>query len=68
MSFSTQILILAIASLSFTTSSILCEFAMLPDVYILVSPQEEGSTHLEAHLSKKLRALSVIILVCLGNT
>ena len=41
---------------------------MLPDVYILLSPQEEGSTHLEAHLSKKLRALSVIILVCLGNT
>ena len=67
-SFSAQILILSITPLLFISDSILCEFAMLPDVYILLSPQEEGSTHLEAHLSKKLRALSVIILVCLGNT
>ena len=36
-----QILILAIAPLSFISVSILCEFAMLPDVYILLSPKEE---------------------------
>ena len=36
-----QILILAIAPLSFISVSILCEFAMLPDVYILLSPQKE---------------------------
>ena len=38
---SAQILILAIASLLFISVSILCELAMLPDVYILLSPQEE---------------------------
>ena len=32
--FSTQNLILAIAQLSFISVSILCEFAMLPDVYM----------------------------------
>ena len=55
----------------------LCEFAMLLDVYILLSPQEEEvhssscgnrCTHLAAHSSKRLNPLSVIILVCLGNT
>ena len=72
-SFSTEILILAIVSLSFISVCILCEFAMLLDVYILLHPQEEevhpsGSTHLVAHSSKRLNPLSVIILVCLGNT
>ena len=38
---STQILIFAIAPISFISFSILCEFAMLPDVYTLLSPQEE---------------------------
>ena len=56
---------------------ILCEFVMLLDVYILLSPQEEEvhssscgnrCTHLAAHSSKRLNPLSVIILVCLGNT
>ena len=37
----TQTLILATAPLSFTSVSILCEFVMLSDVYILLSPQEE---------------------------
>ena len=33
-----QILILAVALLSFSSVGILYEFAMLPDVYILLSP------------------------------
>ena len=37
----TEILILAIVRVSLILVSILCEFAMLPDVYILLSPQEE---------------------------
>ena len=54
-----------------------CELAMLLDVYILLSPQEEEvhssscgnrCTHRAAHSSKRLNLLSVIILVCLGNT
>ena len=32
---------LAIAPLSFISVSILCEFAMLPDVYILLSPKAQ---------------------------
>ena len=40
-SLSTQILILTIAPLLFISVSILCEFPMLPDVHILLSPQEE---------------------------
>ena len=76
-SLSTQILILATTPLSFISVSIFYKFAMLPDVYILLSPQEEEvyssslgrrCTHLAAHSSKRLNPLSVIILVCLGNT
>ena len=76
-SLSTENLILAIAPLSFISVAILCEFAILPDVYILLSPQEEEAhssswgdrcTHLETHSSKLLNTLPVIILVCLGNT
>ena len=68
--------ILAIMPLLFISVSILCEFARLPDVYILLSPQEEDVqsssrgkrfTHLTTHPSKRLNPLSVIILVCLGN-
>ena len=74
-SLSTQILILAIVPLLFISVSIFCEFAMLPDVYILLSPQEEKvhfswgnrCTHLAADPSKILSPLSVIILACLGN-
>ena len=62
---------------SATFAFILYEFAMLLDVYILLSPQEEEvhssscgnrCTHLEAPSSKRLNTLSVILLVCLGNT
>ena len=70
-------IILSIVSLSFISGYILCEFAMLLHVYILLFPQEEEvqfssfgnrCTHLAAHSSKILKLLSVIILVCLGNT
>ena len=53
------------------------EYAMLLDLYVLLSLQEEEvlsssygnrCTHLAAHSSKRLNLLSVIILVCLGNT
>ena len=76
-SLSIQILILTIATLSFISVSILCEFAMLPDMHILSSQQEEQvhysswgyrCTHLEAYSSKSLSHLSVIILVCPDNT
>ena len=75
MSLSTQILNLTIGPLSFISSSILCQFAMLPNVYILLSPQKEEvhsfwgdrCTPLAAYSSKRLNPLSVI-LVCLGNT
>ena len=50
---------------------------MLPDLYILLFPQEDEEhstswgnrcTNLEAHSSKRLNPLCVIILVCLSNT
>ena len=68
---------LPIPQLSFILVSIVCEFAMLPDVYILLSPQEEEvhtsscgnrSAHLAAHSSKRLNLLSVITSVRLSNT
>ena len=55
----------------------LCKFAMLLYMYILLSPQEEEvhsssygnrRIHLAAHSSKIVNHLSVIILVCRGNT
>ena len=74
---STQIFISAIAPHLFISVSILCEFAMLPEMYLLLFPQEE-EVHssswvdrcicLTAHSSKRLDPLSVIILACLGNT
>ena len=60
----------ALAPLSFILVFILYKFAMLLDVYILLSPQEEevhssscGNIfrHLAAHSSKRLDPLSVII-------
>ena len=50
-SLSTQILILATVKLLLSSNSILCEFAMLQDVYILLA--EGRGTHLAAHLSKR---------------
>ena len=40
-SISTEIVILAIAPLLFISVGIFCELAVLPDVYVLVSPQEK---------------------------
>ena len=40
-SISTEIVILAIAPLLFISVGIFCELAILPDVYVLVSPQEK---------------------------
>ena len=51
-SFSAQILILSITPLLFISDSILCEFAMLPDVYILLSPQETDE-HIWQHIHQK---------------
>ena len=62
---------------TFVSVSILCKFAMLPDVYILLSPQEEEvhssswgnrGKRLVAYSPKRLNPLSFILLVCLGNT
>ena len=64
-------------SLSFISVCILYQFAILLDVCILLSPQEEDvhssscwnrCKHLAAHSSKILDLLSIIILACLGNT
>ena len=68
-----QILILAVAPLLFISVSILCELAMLPGVYILLSSLEEQMhssswEHICKHWWKRLNPLSVIILVCLHNT
>ena len=58
---------LAIAPFLFILFSVLCECAMVPDVYILLSSQEEEvhysswghiSTHSAAHSSKRFKPLS----------
>ena len=68
-SFSTKIITLTIALLLFISHSILCEFAMVPFVYLLLSLHEEEvhssswvdrCTHLAAHSSKRLNSLSAI--------
>ena len=72
--FCTKILTVEIAPFLFVSSAIPCEFAMVPYVYILLSPQEEEVhwslrgqyRHLAAHSSKRLTPLSAIILY-LGN-
>ena len=64
-------------SAAFISFSILCEFAMLRNVYILLTPLEkevhssslgDRCTHLAAHSSERLNSLYVIVIVCLGNT
>ena len=73
-SLSTQILILAIAPLLFISVSVLSEFTILPDVYILPSPQVHSSswgdrcTHVAVHSSKRWNPLSFIRYEYLGNT
>ena len=70
----TNILTLAIAPFLFFLVSVICEFAMVPGVYILLSPQEEEvhysswaghkCTHSAVHSSKKIKSLSDIMLLC----
>ena len=75
--FRIKILILAIVTLLFISVCILCEFAILLDVYILLSLRKKRCTILlyeqmyiagSTFIKKRLNPLSVIILVCLGNT
>ena len=65
---STKILTLAIAPFLFVFVGVNCEFAILPGVYILLSPQEEEvlilpkiyrhrCTHLATHSSKRFKPL-----------
>ena len=74
---STKIFILTIALVLFISVSILCEFAMLPVVYILRFYSARGSAfysrsdryiYLAVYSSGRLNTLSTIILICLGNT
>ena len=71
-----KILSLAIVPLLFISVSILCKVSMLPNVYILLSPQEEETIssslgdrckYYVAQWSERLNPLSVIVLVCLGK-
>ena len=57
-----------IVPLLFVSISILCEFAMLPGVYILLSSQEEEDSNMYTPGSTFINLLSVFILVCLGIT
>ena len=61
---STKILVLAIAPFLFILVGVLCEFAMVPGVYILLSPHENEvqytsgghlCTHTGAHPSKRFK-------------
>ena len=65
---STKILTLAMAPFLFILVCILYEFAMVPGVYILVSPQEEEAlflghrcTNSAVHSSRRFKPLSAII-------
>ena len=63
--FSTEILTLAIAPFLFFSVVIPCKFALVPDVYILQSPEEE-EMHSSSWGDKRFKLLLVII--CLYNT
>ena len=67
---------LAITPLLFNLVSIVWEFAVLRDVYVLLSSQEEEvhssslgdrCTRLADYLSKRLNPFSAITLICLGR-
>ena len=75
-SFSVKTFTLAIASLFIILVSILCKFALVADVFILLLNQEEKvhssfwrdrCAHLAAHSWKRLNSLSAIILVGLDD-
>ena len=58
---STKILTWAIALFLFILVGVVCEFAMVPGVYILLSPQEK-EVHSATRSSKRFKPLSAIIL------
>ena len=71
----TKILTLAITSFLFILVDVLCQFALVPGRYILLSTQEEEvhssywghkCTHAAAHLSKRFKPLSDITWLCQG--
>ena len=67
---SNKIFTLAIAPVLFVSVNRLCEFAMLTDVYMLLSPQEEEvpeETHVQAHWATKFN-LSVLYPKFFGDT
>ena len=59
---SAKILTCAIAPFLFILVDALCEFAMVPGVYILLYPQEE-----ELHYSKHFKPLSKTFNLCLTS-
>ena len=59
---------LAIAPLSFISVSILFKFAMLPDVFILLSPQEEkvhSSEGIDIHIWQHIHQENLILCLSL---
>ena len=73
---STEMYNLAITAVLFILVDVFCEFAMLANVYILLSPEGEeihssswGYKHIyiSPRSAKRLIPLPVIILLCLGN-
>ena len=48
---------IAVAPSLFTLVGVLCKFAIVPDVYILLSPQEEEVHYLAAYSSKIFKSL-----------
>ena len=65
-----KLLLLAVATSLFVLASVLCELAMVPGVYTLLSPQEEEihfsswghrCTYSAAHPLKRVKFLSAVI-------
>ena len=74
--FSTKILTLEIAPILFISVEVSCEFALVLDVYIVLSPLGEEVpssacgdryTYVTAHSSKRFKLLPVMLLICLSN-
>ena len=69
---STKILTLATAPILFISAGILCEFDMVPGVYMVLSPHEEevhssSCRHRCTHSSKRFKTLSAITLCYYGK-
>ena len=71
---------LAIVPLLFVSDGVLCEFAMVPDMYILLFPQEEEvhsffltaygerCKNLAPHSQKHFKLVATTLLLCQGNS